>query len=59
MPDTKEGLEVEIAALAADAERAIVEGQQRLSRLRARLADLKHRLAQFEPQHQTAEGTAR
>jgi hypothetical protein len=49
MPDTKEGQEVEIAALAADAQRTIIEGKHRLSGLSARLADLKHRLAKFEP----------
>ena len=49
MPDSKEDLGAEIAALEAEAEQAIIEGKQRLSRLSARLADLKRRLARFQP----------
>ena len=46
---TEENLKAEIAALENDTEQAIVEVKQTLSRLRARLTDLKHRLAKFEP----------
>ena len=49
MRDTEENLETEIAALEADAKQEIVDGRERLSRLSARLADLKRRLAKFEP----------
>jgi hypothetical protein len=49
MRDTEENLETEIAALEADAKKEIVDGRERLSRLSARLADLKRRLAKFEP----------
>lgn len=49
VPDSKEDLGAEIAALEAEAELAIIEGKERLNRLSARLTNLKRRLARFEP----------
>ena len=49
MADTEKDLEAEIVTLESDAEQAIIEGEQRLSQLSARLADLKRRLTRFEP----------
>jgi hypothetical protein len=47
--DTEENLEAEIAALEGDAKQENIDFKHRLSRLSARLADLKSRLASFEP----------
>lgn len=48
MADTEKDLEAEIVTLESDAEQAIIEGEQRLSQLSARLADLKHRVTRYE-----------
>jgi hypothetical protein len=48
MADTEEILKAETVARDADAERAFVEGKQKLNQLSARFVDLKRRLARFE-----------
>ena len=55
MADPEKDLQAEIATLEFDAEQAIIEGEQRLSQLSARLADLKRRLTRFEPSNKHKE----
>ena len=59
MPDTEKVPVAEITAVEAAVEQAIIEGKQKLKRLSARLADLKHRLARFEPSSRQQKETSR